>query len=149
MISDVSFRMLQLSAGGYCCSQIILILALEAQGRSNTDLVRAASGLCHGMGSANGPCGALLGGFCLLALHGGRGEDVEEEDPGLALMIEELAEWFQESFGSRHGGITCSAILGEDATRRPDMSRCGNLVQETYIATMRILADHGYDTTSA
>jgi hypothetical protein len=34
MMDDTSLRMLQLKMEGYCCSQIIMIIALEAQAPS-------------------------------------------------------------------------------------------------------------------
>jgi hypothetical protein len=53
-MDDLTIRMMQLAARGYCCSQILGWLALEAQGRRNPDLVRALSGLCLGVGNSGG-----------------------------------------------------------------------------------------------
>ena len=47
---------------GYCCSQLLLLLMLQAQDRQNPDLVRAMHGLCHGIGQSDGPCGQLPDG---------------------------------------------------------------------------------------
>jgi len=41
MIDQTSLRMMQLAGQGYCCSQILILLALEGMGRENPDLVRA------------------------------------------------------------------------------------------------------------
>ena len=59
-------RMLELSGQGFYCAQILLILALEAEGKENPDLVRAMSGLNGGLGFSGNVCGALTGGCCLL-----------------------------------------------------------------------------------
>ncbi|MEW6439552.1 MAG: DVU_1555 family C-GCAxxG-C-C protein [bacterium] len=147
MASDDLFRMLQLAAKGYCCSQILLILALEEQGKQNRDLIRALGGLCQGMGGGPGCCGALSGGTCLLALYGGKGRDDEEKDERLPVMLEELTDWFRDRFGGARGEVNCGAILGEDAGGIPDPGRCGDLVAETYVQAMEILASHGIDAT--
>ena len=47
-MDDVTLHMLELKGKGFCCSQIILILALENQGRTNPDLVRAARPFASG-----------------------------------------------------------------------------------------------------
>ena len=43
-------RMLELAQKGFYCSQILLFLGLEAQGKSDPDLIRAMSGLAGGWG---------------------------------------------------------------------------------------------------
>ena len=48
-MNDMIFRLVSLKAKGFCCSQIMLIMALEAQGRTNADLVRTVGGLCFGV----------------------------------------------------------------------------------------------------
>jgi len=60
-LDEIVLRMLQLRQKGYCCSQILLILALDSEHKTNTDLVRAARGLCYGMGSGE-VCGCLSAG---------------------------------------------------------------------------------------
>ena len=68
MSNDTILSILPLAQKGYCCSQIILLLGLEAQGAENPELIRAAAGLCHGIGGTRHTCGALTGASCLLAL---------------------------------------------------------------------------------
>ena len=70
-------RMLELSGQGFYCAQILLILALEAEGKENPDLVRAMSGLNGGLGFSGNVCGALTGGCCLLGYFCGKGEAEE------------------------------------------------------------------------
>ena len=40
---DLFDRMLELSGKGYYCAQILLILALESEGKEDPDLIRAMS----------------------------------------------------------------------------------------------------------
>ena len=134
---------LPLAQKGYCCSQIILLLGLEAQGQTNPALIRSASGLCHGIAGAGHTCGALTGAACLLALYAGKGEENEEEDERLPLMLESLAHWFAE-YTSGFGGSACTDILGESAAR-PDPNVCGRLIAETMDQALAILVDNGFD----
>ena len=47
-MDDLTIRMLQLAHQGYACSQVMILLALEACGRSNPDLVRCMAGPAYG-----------------------------------------------------------------------------------------------------
>ncbi len=51
---------------GYCCSQLLMLMILRAQGVENPGLVRAMGGLCHGMGQSGGASGLLTGGAAAL-----------------------------------------------------------------------------------
>ena len=103
--------MTELKAQGFFCSQILLILGLELQGKSNPDLVRCMHGLVGGLGFTGEICGTLSGGACLLGLYAGKGLPEEKQDPRLSFMIEALVQWFQERFGAEYGGVTCNQIL--------------------------------------
>lgn len=70
---DVFDRMLELAREGYDCAQIMLTLALDMDGKSDPDLVRAMGGLSLGVAGGGDICGALSGGACLLAYFAGRG----------------------------------------------------------------------------
>lgn len=147
MSDDVSMRVVQLAGQGFCCSQIVMVMALETQGSYNTELVRALSGLCKGLGDCSGPCGALSGGACLLALYAGRGSEEEEADNRLPLMLTTLTEWFQETVGEQYGGVSCVHILGEGNCAVPDPGRCAALVADTFTRCLEILAENGIDPT--
>ena len=54
-------RMIQLAENKYNCSQIMMVLALEQEGRQNPDLVRAMSGLGDGCGFFQETCGIMTG----------------------------------------------------------------------------------------
>ncbi|ACV64159.1 C_GCAxxG_C_C family protein [Desulfofarcimen acetoxidans DSM 771] len=147
-MDDLLFRLLQLTHQGYCCSQILVILALETQEKNNADLVRSMAGLCNGIGSSGLTCGALSGGACVLALYAGKGADNERQDERFMLMTEELTEWFKEEIGQKYGGINCDQITGAGTGREPDLSRCGNIVADTYIKISQILAANDIDMST-
>ncbi len=141
LMNDIGFRLIQLAGKGYCCSQILMLLALEIQGRENPDMVRAMSGLCMGPGNSGGICGVFTGAACVLALYGAKGADAEKEAVKLPLMFAELGEWFASRLDS---GISCTAIIGEDFPR-PDPNLCGRLLMDTWGRILEILVENGFD----
>ncbi len=141
-MADENMRIMQLQMQGFNCSQILLTLGLEQQGKSNPDLVRAMTGLAGGLGFTGKICGVLTGAVCLLSLYAGRGELEEQEDRQLNIMIEELVIWFEEKFGKEYGGIDCQTILNDDPWNRK--LRCPTMVIETYAMVKELLADNGY-----
>ncbi len=144
MSDETLLKVMHLAQKGYCCSQIILLLGLELQGREDKTLIRAASGLCQGIGGGRHTCGALTGAACLLGLHAGKGRDSEEEDERLPLMLETMENWFAEHLAATRGGTACQDILGESPARL-DPEVCGRLVAETLDQCLTILLDQGFD----
>ena len=134
-------RLIQLKERGFCCSQTLLLVGLEDQGKTDRNLVRAVSGLSAGLFSGE-ICGALTGGACLLGLYAGRGSAEDPEDHRLCIMVEELVAWFSQEYGQLFGGIRCDDILGEDSHA---CSRCGSLVLGTYGKVRSLLAENGFD----
>jgi hypothetical protein len=147
-MNDLSIHLMQLAGKGYCCSQIMVLLALDAQGRQNPDLVRAMSGLCLGVGNSGGTCGVFSGAACLLALYAGKGSDKEKADKNLPLMFAELTDWFTGTVGGTYGGVNCTDILGE-GERQPQPGRCGTILVDTYGQVLRILTENGFDPDSS
>lgn len=141
MMNDNFFKMIEMTQQGFYCSQILIKLGLEKQGKENEDLVRAMAGLAGGLGFTGKTCGTLTGGVCLLALFAGKGTPEEREDPRLNLMINELVQWFEEEFGSLYGGIDCRNILQEDERNR--LQRCPQIVDRTYGKVMELLDANG------
>jgi len=135
-------RMMELEYNGFYCSQILMIMVLDAQGKSNPDLISTLGGLAHGSGFSGGYCGTLTGAACLLAMYAGKGKDDESEDDRLKYMIKDLEGWFENTFGSRYGGVTCAAIVGDQTEIR---QRCGEVVAETYKKVQEILTASGYE----
>ena len=128
-MSQYLLDILPLAAKGYCCSQILALLSLSAQGSSNPGLVRALGGLCHGMGQCGLTCGVLTGGACVLSHYLGKGADDESPSDKADLAISEFVDWFTART-AQYGGTTCADILGECYQEKPDMSRCGELIGE-------------------
>jgi C_GCAxxG_C_C family probable redox protein len=142
-MTDAFMRMLELSQAGYYCSQILLIIGLEAQEKENLELIRAMSGLNGGLGFCGKTCGALTGGACLIGLYAGKGAAEELEDSKLNDMIKALVEWFEHEAISQYGGFDCNTILENNPMNRP--ARCPQLVQNTLGKVTEILAANGYD----
>jgi len=144
-MADELFRLLELHRQGFNCSQMLIILGLEAQGKENPDLVRAMTGLGGGLGFSGGTCGALTGGVCALGLYAGRGGPEEEEHERFLLMVNELVEWFAAEPGRTYGGISCAEILGDGLANRTISPACGNIVSATWDKVRAILAAGGID----
>ncbi len=145
-MTDEMLRMIQLAGQGFYCSQVLLVMGLEAQGKSNPDLIRSMAGLAGGLGFTGDTCGALTGGACLLGLYAGRGAPEEQEDEKLNLMVSELVDWFSGEYGKIYGGIRCEIILGDDPRNRT--ARCPNMVFGTYEKVKALLIEYGFDLSS-
>ena len=140
-MSDDTFRIAELEMRGFGCSQILALMALEAQRRENPELVRAMSGLLLGMGCGK-TCGALTGGCCVLGMYAGKGSDGANADARLPLMLDRFVEWFEAEFKGRFGGIDCAEIVQDDARLR--MTRCPVIVSETLEKLREILAENDF-----
>ena len=136
-------RLQELKQQGFYCSQILVMLGLEAQGKQNPDLVRAMQGLAGGLGFYGDTRGALTGGACLLGLYAGKGLPEEPEALHLDFMIRELVEWFKDGFGQEYGGIRCENILSGTPKNQP--LRCPTIVAGTFQQIKEILVANGYD----
>lgn len=143
MNDDTMLNILSLSGQGYCCSQIIILHGLNFFSGHNPELVRAMSGLCRGIGGPGHTCGVLTGAACLLGLYAGKGDESQEEDERLPVMLHSLARWFQE-LTSEFGGVRCADILHESSTV-PDPEICGRLLAQTINQCLNILVDNGFD----
>ena len=133
---------LSLSQKGYCCSQILALLILGAQGKENADLVRSLSGLCHGIGQSGDACGILTGGCCVLAYLVGRETEDDIALPGAKLVLEEFVDWFTEAATEKWGSIRCTDILGDERPEGPDKSHCRELLAQAWVRLLGILTVH-------
>lgn len=140
-MDDTLLKMLELSGKGYCCSQVMLRMVLDMQGKENPDLIRAMAGLCNGIAFSSNVCGAFSGGACLLSYYAGKGSDTDETSQGYATMLTDFAHWFNMEMGSRFGGINCAEIL----MRSPDRSVCKDIVLESYSKAIELLTQNGID----
>ena len=143
-MDDVSIELMRLGSLGYCCSQIMVKLFLDYQGKDNPDLVRAMSGLCKGMGDCSGPCGVLTGAMCVIGLYAGKGDDHESSLEGYSEMKTMFREWFSDQVGGKHGGIMCADILGPGCPS-PDTEVCGGILSASVAKVVGILAEYGID----
>jgi len=143
MVGDAGLRMMELAGKGYCCSQIMVLLTLDEMDRENPDLVRAAAGLCNGLGDCSGPCGVLTGAAMVLGLFGGKGTDLEEAEEVLPVMLESLRDWFAERT-AEHGGTTCGHIL-DGRCGQADPVLCGGLLADAHEKVREIVAENNFD----
>ncbi|MBN2402961.1 MAG: C_GCAxxG_C_C family protein [Spirochaetes bacterium] len=142
-MNDESFRMLELSQQGFYCSQILLMMGLEAQNKTNPDLVRAMAGLGGGIGFCGKNCGSLTGGACLLSFYAGKGSAQEKEDSRMRKMIEEFVDWFEKEYVSLYGSINCDVIYGGDPVK--GKKRCPQIISMSYMKVKDILNANGFD----
>lgn len=126
---------------GYCCSQILGLLILQAQGRENRELVRSLWGLCHGMGQSGQLCGLLTGGACVLGMQVGFEPQSQAVPLGEALVAD-YVEWFMTHSSAQFGGPTCETILGQEA---PGSTRCGTLLAECWGKILELAASYEVD----
>lgn len=136
-------RMIELRKQGFFCSQILMILGLELQGKTNPDLVRSMHALSGGIGFTGETCGALTGGACLLGLYAGKGTPDEEDNPRLMFTLEDLVKWFKSEYGQAYGGIRCDDILGADG--RNMGARCPAIVAGVFHKVKELLVENGFD----
>lgn len=133
-------RMIQLAENKYNCSQIMMVLALEQEGRENPELVRAMSGLGDGCGFFQETCGIMTGAASILAWYAGKGADDEKESEKLLPMLEDLGDWFRQEIGARYAGTRCNEIVG-DRVGTPDGKQiCGSIIFQTFGKVNEILA---------
>jgi hypothetical protein len=140
---DDMLRIRELKQQGFFCSQILIILGLELQGKENPDLIRAIQGLAGGLGFTGNTCGSLTGGACFLGLYAGKGTPEQQEDERLNLMIMDLVEWFKQGTGAQYNGIDCDTILEGNLGNIP--LRCPVIVQSVYQKCKELLVEYGYD----
>ena len=141
---------------GFCCSQLLMLLALRERGQSNPNLVRAMHGLCHGLGQAGGPCGLLTGGAAVIGLLAGKGTEAEEAAPCLIPLLNDYVQWFT---GQTDGGQSCPEVSralagqagrevpprplpGEPDALPPDPVLCGPLLAACWERILLLSLDY-------
>lgn len=139
------FRMYKLAAQGYCCSQILILIDLEARDLQNTELVKSMAGLCGGIGGSGKTCGIVTAGACLLGIYGGKGMAEENNNSNLSKMILEYIEWFE----SENRSVDCCDIVGVDILediRKEGIYpvKCGNIMSKSYKKLKEILEKYEF-----
>ena len=142
-MNEELFKIFELAQQGFLCSQILLMMGLEAGGKSNPDLVRAMTGLAGGLGFCGKNCGALTGGACLISLYAGKGSPEEADDSRHNEMIAGLVEWFESEYGKKFGSINCRDILEDNPKNMNE--RCPDIVLKTFEKVKEILEKYEYN----
>jgi len=141
---EIVMQMIELAEKNYNCSQILMILALQQEGKVNTGLVRAMSGLGDGCGFFNETCGIMTGAASILAWYAGKGTDGEEESEKLLPMLQDIGDWFQQEIGIKYSGTRCKDIAG-DLVGTPECKQiCGGIILQTYNKVNEILMSNNY-----
>ena len=130
MSKDIAYYASQ----GYCCSQIMVALGLNALGDQNPQLLDAVRGLCKGF-FTGGVCGTLTGAACLLSMLDPRA--AEEH------LIPRLAEWFAMTFGEAYGGQDCRSILDDNPMNK--FERCPAIMAQTAEKCRELLSETGFE----
>ena len=133
-------RMIQLAENKYNCSQIMMVLALEQEGRENPELFRAMPGLGDGCGFFKETCGIMTGAASILALYAGKGGDDEEESEKLLPMLEDFGDWFRLEIGAKYAGTRCKEIVGDLVGTDDGKQICGSIIFQTFGKVNEILA---------
>jgi len=146
---EIVNRMIQLADNNYNCSQILMILALEQEGRDIPDLIRSMSGLGDGCGFFKETCGVMTGAACLLSWYAGKGSDNEVESKKLLPMLQEFGDWFQQEVGEKYSGTRCMEIVGDKVGTPDGKMICGAIILQSFTKLNEILAVNGYYPTRA
>jgi hypothetical protein len=137
-------RMIELAENKYNCSQIMMILAMEQEGKESPDLVRAMSGLGDGCGFFKETCGIMTGAASILAWYAGKGADGEVESEKLLPMLEELGDWFQQDIGAKYAGTRCNEIVGDLVGTDDGKQICGSIIFQTFGKVNEILVSNDF-----
>jgi len=132
MVANTMKAVTRLAMEGHCCSQVMVLLALEAMEEENPQLVDAMRGLCGGMDSGM-TCGVLAGAACMLSMVNPNA--VEDR------LVASLVQWFQATFGPCYGGITCAQIVAGDP--RNKVERCPRMMEQTFERCRELLSATG------
>ena len=124
----------RLSAEGYCCSQIMVKMGLDAKGEEIPELLDAVAGLCGGLYSGL-CCGVLTGAACLLSLY--------DRQNAKSNMIPRLVAWFEHTYTPCFGGINCDVIMDDNPMNR--IERCPKMMEETFEKCRELLGEFGHE----
>ena len=147
-MNEGAFELFKLVSDGFCCTQIMMKLALDMEESENEDLIRAMGGFCDGIGGTQKECGVLTGGIGIIGLYAGKGKAKEWTKEDYGSMVREYMDWFEEHFGS----LECVDMIGvyrfEDENNRSYPVKCGDTILESFGKIQEILQEHGYELGS-
>lgn len=145
-MDGLALNIYQLASIGYCCTQIMLKLVLMQEAKENPDLIKAANGLCGGIGFSGKTCGVLTGGICIFGLYAGKGSDSEYSKENFDKMIKEYTEWFEEEFESTECvDIVGYKLLVDESGERSYPTKCGDVIEKGFIKAWELLEEYGYE----
>lgn len=145
-MDDTAFRIYKLAAQGFCCSQIIIKMALDEEEKENIDLIKAANGLCAGIGYSRKTCGAITGSICVLGLYAGKGERSQSISENFISMIREYMEWFEDEFESTEcSDLIGSQVISDDSGNISYPVKCGDTIIKSYEKIQEILFKYEYE----
>lgn len=145
-MDDTAFRIFRLASQGYCCTQILIKMALDEENKENKDLLRAVNGLCGGIGFSKRTCGALSGGICVLGLYAGKGDVMEQNGENYMSMLHEYMDWFEEEFQSSEcGDIVGASVIRDESGNVNYPVKCGDIIVKCYEKIQEILFRYEYD----
>ena len=145
-MDESGFQMFKLTNAGFCCAQIMVKMALDAEGGENADLLRAINGFCMGIGSTQKTCGVLSGGIAVLGLYAGKGTDTEYPKQEFSAMVDEFTGWFENEFGSTQ----CQDIIGvctvtDFQSHQEYRLKCGDILLKSYQKIQEILQQNNFE----
>jgi hypothetical protein len=140
---EIVNRMIELAGNNYNCGQIMMILALDQEGRKDSDLIRAMSGLADGCGFFKETCGIMTGGACMISWYSGKGDDREVESENMLPMLQDFGEWFHGEIGRKYNGTACQNIAGDMVGTIEGKELCGGIILETFNKVNEILLSYG------
>ncbi len=146
-VREITSRMITLAAANFKCSQIMMILALEQAGEENHDMVRAMAGLGDGCGFMKETCGIMTGAACVLSWYAGKGSEAEEGSASLAIMLQDLGDWFAKKIHGKYSSTRCQDILGPNSAPCAGKKVCGPLLLQTYLKTNKLLEQNSFIRT--
>ena len=141
---EIVMRMIELAEKNYNCSQIMMILALDQEGKNNPGLVRAMSGLGDGCGFFKETCGIMTAAASILSWYAGKGADNETESEKLLPMLQDLGDWFHQEIGGKYQGTRCQEIVGDLVGTEVGKQICGGIIFQTYAKVNEILATNKF-----
>ncbi len=146
MMNERALNVFKMASSGFCCTQIMLKLALADEGSENPDLIRAVNGLCAGVGGSQKTCGVLIGGIGIISLYAGKGREMEYQGKGFGSMVEEFMAWFEQ----QHGSMDCIDLIGVyslpvEGSGVSYPIKCGDILLESYERVVNILVENDYE----
>lgn len=145
-MNDTAFRIYKLASSGFCCTQIMLKLALEDEEKENIDLIKALNGFCGGIGSDKKTCGVFTGAIAIIGLYAGKGQAAQQYSENFQSMLTEYINWFEEEFESTE----CRDIVGiqkitDDNGNINYPVKCGDILLKSYEKVQQIIFKYGYE----